>query len=167
MNLEFHDNEFNQIIKDILEHNEFSKMKNIEHHGITRLDHSLKVSYYSYKIAKAMHLDYLQTARGGLLHDFFFSPEDRSSKERLLSTFTHPAKALDTANTYFNLSRKEQDMIRSHMFPINISVPKYLESWIVSGVDKAVALSELSLKYKFKCRYAYNVVLLFVLGFIK
>ena len=53
------------------------------------------------------------------------------------------------------------------MFPINISVPKYLESWVVSGIDKVVAISELSLKYKFKFRYAYNVLLLFVLGFIK
>ena len=154
MNLEFHDNEFNQIIKDILEHNEFQKMRNIEHHGITRLDHSLKVSYYSYKIAKAMHLDYTETARGGLLHDFFFSPEERNSKDRFLSTFTHPVKAIETANTHFELSKKEQDMIRSHMFPINISVPKYLESWVVSGIDKVVAISELSLKYKFKFRYA-------------
>ena len=58
-------------------------------------------------------------------------------------------------------------MIRSHMFPINISIPKYAESWVVSTVDKFVAISELSLKYKFKFRYAYNVVLLFILGFIK
>lgn len=167
MNIISEDNEYLKIVNNILENKEFSKMKQIEHHGITRLDHSLKVSYYSYKIAKAMHLDYVETARGGLLHDFFFSPEERNAKDRLLSTFTHPAKALQTANANFNLSKKEQDMIRSHMFPINISVPKYLESWIVSSVDKVVALNEMSLKYRFKFRYAYNMVLLFVLGFIR
>ena len=167
MDLKFQDEIYNQIIKNILDNKEFQKMKTIEHHGITRLDHSLKVSDYSYKIAKKMHLDYIETARGGLLHDFFFSKEDRNSKERFISTFTHPEKALRTAKEHFNLSMKEQDMIRSHMFPINISVPKYLESWIVSGVDKVVAVNELAVKYKFKFRYAYNVLLLFVLGFIK
>ncbi len=167
MNFDLKDIEYIKIAKDILENEEFKKMDTIEHHGITRLNHSLKVSYYSYKIAKFLHLDYIETARGGLLHDFFFSPEIRDSKEKFISTFTHPAKALKTANSHFNLSLKEQDMIRSHMFPINIAIPKYAESWIVSSVDKIVALSELSLKYKYKFRYAYNVVLLFVLGFIK
>lgn len=167
MNFDLKDNEYMNITEDILKNKEFKKMDEIEHHGITRLNHSLKVSYYSYKIAKFLHLDYKQTARGGLLHDFFFSPIDRGAKEKFVSTFTHPVKALETAKNHFDLSLKEQDMIRSHMFPINVSIPKYAESWIVSSVDKVVALSELSLKYKFKFRYAYNVVLLFVLGFIK
>ena len=167
MNFDLKDNEYMSITKDILDNTEFMKMDEIEHHGITRLNHSLKVSYYSYKLSKILHLDYKETARGGLLHDFFFSPEVRDSKQKFISTFTHPAKALETANKYFVLSKKEQDMIRSHMFPINISIPKYAESWIVSLVDKIVAVSELSLKYKFKFRYAYNVVLLFILGFIK
>jgi len=162
-----HNNEYDQIIDNILENKEFKKMKKIEHHGVSRLDHCLKVSYYSYKIAKKMHLDYIETARGALLHDFFFSLDERNAKDKIVSTFTHPAKALETANKYFDLSKKEQDMIRSHMFPINISVPKYAETWIVSIVDKGVALNELSLKYKFKLRYAYNIVLLFILGFIR
>lgn len=161
------DGEYLKVIDDILENDEFKKMDTIEHHGITRLNHSLKVSYYSYKIAKLLRLDYKETARGGLLHDFFFSSLDRNSMDKFVSTFTHPAKALETACDNFDLSQKEKDMIRSHMFPINISVPKYAESWIVSTVDKFVAMGELSLKYKFKFRYAYNVVLLFVLGFIK
>ena len=167
MNFDLNDIEYMNIARDILENEEFKKMKFIEHHGITRLDHSIKVSYYSYKIAKFLRLDYKETIRGGLLHDFFFSSIERNTKDKFISTFTHPVKALETANNSFVLSKKEQDMIRSHMFPINISVPKYAESWIVSSVDKVVAISELSLKYKFKFRYAYNVVLLFVLGFIK
>ena len=167
MSLDLKDSEYLKIVRNILENDEFKQMEQIEHHGITRLDHSLKVSYYSYKITKVLHLDYRETARGGLLHDFFFSPESRDGKQRFLSTFTHPSKALDTAKNNFELSHKEEDMIRSHMFPINISIPKYAESWVVSTVDKFVAISELSLKYKFKFRYAYNVVLLFILGFIK
>lgn len=167
MNYQINDIEYKEIIKDIMKNKQFKKMKMIEHHGITRLDHSLKVSYYSYKVSKLLHLDYKETARGGLLHDFFFSPDERNAKDKLKSTFTHPKKALETANANFKLSQKEQDMIVSHMFPIYISIPKYLESWIVSIVDKAVAVSELSFKFKFKFRYAYNIALLFIIGFIK
>lgn len=161
------DSEYKRIVKNILDNEEFNKTKTIEHHGVNRFDHSVSVSYYSYKVAKALHLDYVGAARGGLLHDFFISPEERSQKERIISTFVHPKEALDTAKAQFELTVKEEDMIRSHMFPVNISVPKYMESWIVSFVDKAVAINEVSYKFKFKVRYAYNILLLFMLSFAK
>ncbi len=167
MDIQTQDLEYMRIVKNILDNEEFNKIKKIEHHGITRFNHSMRVSYYSYKVAKALHLDYVQTARGGLLHDFFLSPEDRGTKEKFISTFVHPKQAVETAKSQFTLSKKEEDMIRSHMFPINISVPKYMESWIVSTVDKVVAINELSLKFKFSLKYAYNIILLFMLGFVK
>ncbi len=155
------------IVNNILDNDEFLKIKSIEHHGISRYDHSLKVSYYSYKIAKILHLDYEQTARGGLLHDFFLSPEDRTQKDRLKSVFTHPKQAVLMAKSEFELTKKEEDMIRSHMFPINLSVPKYAESWIVSMVDKCVATNEFAIKFRFRLKYAYNLFLLFAFSIIK
>ena len=155
------------IVNNILDNKEFLKIKKIEHHGISRYDHSLKVSYYSYKIAKFLYLDYEQTAVGGLLHDFFLSPEDRTQSDRLKSVFTHPKQAVSMAKNYFNLTTKEEDMIRSHMFPINLSIPKYAESWIVSMVDKCVATNELALKFRFKLKYAYNLFLLFTISIMK
>ena len=65
------DQEYLLIIDNIMKNEEFKKMDNIKHHNTTRLDHSLKVSYYSYKIAKSLKLDYKDVARGGLLHDFY------------------------------------------------------------------------------------------------
>ena len=165
------DLQYIKIVNNILYNEEFQKIKKIEHHGITRYEHSLKVSYYSYKIAKLLRLDYEGAARGGLLHDFFISPEQRSKKERLVSVFTHPKEAALTAKENFMINAKEEDMIRSHMFPINLNVPKYLESWIVSFVDKGVALNEFSVKCGFKLRfaykYAYNFLALLMIGFIK
>ena len=155
------------IVNNILDNDEFVKIRQIEHHVISRYDHSLKVSYYSYKIAKALHLDYEQTAIGGLLHDFFLSPEDRTQKDRLVSVFTHPKQAVEMAKSQFDLTTKEIDMIRSHMFPINLSVPKYAESWIVSMVDKCVATNEFAIKFRFRLKYAYNLFLLFAISFIK
>ena len=161
------DLQYMSIVNNILDNDEFLKIKSIEHHGISRYDHSLKVSYYSYKIAKILHLDYEQTARGGLLHDFFLSPEDRTQKDRLKSVFTHPKQAVLMAKSKFELTKKEEDMIRSHMFPINLSVPKYAESWIVSMVDKCVATNEFAIKFRFRLKYAYNLFLLFAFSIIK
>ena len=161
------DLQYMSIVNNILDNDEFLKIRQIEHHGISRYDHSLKVSYYSYRIAKALHLDYEQTAVGGLLHDFFLSPEDRTQKDRLVSVFTHPKQAVDMAKSQFDLTTKEIDMIRSHMFPINLSVPKYAESWIVSMVDKCVATNEFAIKFRFRLKYAYNLFLLFAISFIK
>ncbi len=161
------DLQYMSIVNNILDNDEFLKIKQIEHHGISRYDHSIKVSYYSYKIAKALHLDYEQTAVGGLLHDFFLSPEDRTQKDRMKSVFTHPKHAVEMAKSQFELTKKEEDMIRSHMFPINLSVPKYAESWIVSMVDKCVATNEFAVKFRFRLKYAYNLFLLFAISIMK
>lgn len=161
------DLQYMKIVNNILDNDDFLKIKKIEHHGLSRYDHSLKVSYYSYKIAKMLRLDYEQTAIGGLLHDFFLSPDDRTQKDRVVSVFTHPKKAVSMAKSHFVLTSKEEDMIRSHMFPLNLSVPKYMESWIVSMVDKCVAAQEFSLKFKFRLKYAYNLFMLFAFSIIK
>ena len=65
--------EYKEIVKEILENPEFIKRKEYRHHeNISVYTHSLMVSYYSYKIAKKMHLDYESTAIAGILHDFYY-----------------------------------------------------------------------------------------------
>ena len=59
MNYLSKDIEYTKIVNHIMENEEFLKINNCKHHGITRLEHSLRVSYYSYKIAKFMHSDYV------------------------------------------------------------------------------------------------------------
>ena len=88
------DTEYLHLVNHILYNDEFKKIKDIEHHGVTRYDHSLRVSYYSYKISRILKLDYKQVATGGLLHDFFLSDEERNSKDSFISTFNHPKKAV-------------------------------------------------------------------------
>lgn len=161
------DIEYKEIVNHILINDEFNAIKQIEHHGVTRFDHSLKVSYYSYKLAKLLKLDSDEVARGGLLHDFFVSDENRTTKDRFVSTFVHPKKAVKNANEVFNISDKEQDIIRTHMFPINLAVPKYVESWLVSFVDKTVAIGEFTHKFGYKFAYLVNMYLLFFINYIK
>lgn len=150
------DNNYKLLVNDILEHKEFQKIDKIEHHQTSRLIHCLRVSYFSYKISKKLGLDYVSVARGGLLHDFFMSYSDRTKKERFFSTFTHPKYALINASNKFKLNNCEKDIIRTHMFPINIAIPRYLESWLVSLIDKAVAFYEFTSNYKYRLSSATN-----------
>jgi len=164
MNQINNDNKYINIVSHILDNDEFNKIKNIEHHGVSRYDHSLKVSYYSYKIAKLLKLDFQETARGGLLHDFFLSSNDRNTKERLVSTFNHSKKAVENASLQFNVTPKEIDIIKSHMFPLNATLPKYAESWVVNIVDKVVGAMEFSRKFKYKFSYLANLYLIFLIN---
>lgn len=147
MNYYQKDCEYNKIINNIMKNKEFIKINNCRHHGITRLEHSLRVSYFSYKICKKLKLNYKETAVAGLLHDFFID-EQLTKKEHCLSAFTHPKKSLSNSMKHFKLTDMQKDIIYSHMFPlIPTRPPKYLESWLVSMVDKVVASYEFFLSY--------------------
>ena len=161
------DDSYKRIVDDILQNDEFNKLKSIEHHGLTRYDHCLKVSYYSYKFAKSLKLDYKQVARAGLLHDFFISGDEKNLKDKIKLFVMHPKKAEKKAKEIFDLTEKESDIILSHMFPISFTVPKYIESWIVTAVDKGVATYEFCKKFHKQIGYAMNVYLIFFLNFLK
>lgn len=160
------DDEYLKLVKEIIDDNKFLKLKKCEHHGISRYEHSVKVSYNAYKFAKKHGLDYKEVAVGGLLHDFFLD-ENYGIKERFISTFTHPSKAVNNASISFDINSKEIDIIKCHMFPLNFSVPRYKESWIVSLYDKKVAIGEFTSKLGYKLRYAGNLALLILFNFIK
>ena len=168
MNYLFNDDEYNKIIKPIIDNEEFIKINNCRHHGITRLEHSLRVSYYSYKISKKLKLNYKQVAEAGLLHDFFIN-DQLTYRQQRLSAFTHPRKCLENACKYFNLTSLQKDIIFSHMFPlIPNRIPKYMESWVVSFVDKFVATYEfVKSYYKLYFFKAEKYALLFMFVFTK
>ena len=159
--------EFSTLTEDILNNKEFKKVKYIEHHGSTRYEHLMRVSYNSYRVAKFLHFRYKEVARAALLHDFFYSDELRTQKEKFISTFTHPKLALENSMKNFELNDLEQNIIKSHMFPIAFYLPRYKESILVSIVDKLVASYEFAHKFKIKFRYAFNVMCLLVIGIIK
>lgn len=160
----YHDYEYMNITYDILNNNEFLEIKTCKHHGTTRLEHSLRVSYYSYLLTKKLHLNYVATARGGLLHDFF-REKDLTRKSKKFSMMYHPYLALRNACETFEVSDLEKDIIINHMFPsLPHKIPKYLESWIVSLVDKTIAIYEFYASYGkayfYKLSNLYLIILL-------
>lgn len=133
-------NEFFSIIKPIINNCEFDKLKDIRHHGITRYDHCMRVAYYSYIVTKFLRLNYKDTTEAALLHDFF---TDEVVEENFIKRLTnHPNIAYSNASKYFKLNKMQEDIIKTHMFPITLTPPKYLESWIVDIVDDIAAVYE-------------------------
>lgn len=163
-----YDIEYTNLVEDILMNKEFNELDKIEHHGLSRYNHCLKVSYYSYKIAKKLRLDVKSVARAGLLHDFFFSDDERTQFERVFSTFVHPKKAVQNSKRIFGINELEENIILSHMFPVSlIELPKYAESWVVNTVDKTVGMYEFIFKFKYQVSYLINIYLILMLSVLK
>lgn len=158
------DSEYKKIVKDILRNKEFKKLYNIEHHGISRMEHSIKISYYSYLIAKKLKMDYVSVARGGLLHDFFLNGDERNSGKKFLDTFTHPSLAVQTTKSNFDINEVEENIIVSHMFPIYLSLPKHKESVLVNIVDKVIGCKEML--RGFRCKFVYKFKYTYVLALL-
>lgn len=160
------DKEYKGIVKEILRDRTFKKMYNIEHHGISRWEHLIKISYYSYKVAKRLKMDYISVARGALLHDFYLDGDERDAKRKFLDTFTHPKKALITSDNYFKINDIEKNIIVSHMFPMYPALPKYKESVLVNAVDKIIGSYEMAREYRYKFKYQFNYLFLLTILFI-
>lgn len=135
------------LVSDLLEHDEVQRLKQFRHHvHTTRFQHSLNVSYYSYWLCRRFHWDAVSAARAGLLHDLYFyetSEYDREQAPNQISHLTfHPKLALLNASMRFSLNAMEKDIIVHHMWPISRQRPQYKESFVVSFVDKYVAVLE-------------------------
>ncbi len=141
----YEDKEFNEIINKYIIHPKFQQLKDFKHHGHSRYDHSLRVAYYTYKVTKALHLNYEQSTEAALLHDFFL---DEVIEEKSINRMRHhPKYAAINAAKYFNIDNKQQNMIRTHMFPVTLTPPTYLEGWILDFVDDGVAIYEKKTSY--------------------
>lgn len=159
---EFLDEEFCDLIRPIKNLDEYQKLKSIKHHGITRYEHSLRVAYYSYIITKALKLDYKETTEAALLHDFFI--DEVKEKNPIARLRQHPEYAVLNASKIIDLSEKQVDIIKTHMFPITFTPPKYLESWVVDIIDDIASIYERGNNIRKNCKTA--MIFLYVLLFI-
>lgn len=157
--------EFEDIIKPIIDNEEFRKLKSVSHHGISRFDHSLRVAYFSYRISKLLHLSYKETAEAALLHDFFVDEVD--DENGLFKLRRHPEHAVNNASKHFDLTDRQKDIIKTHMFPITFTPPKYIESWIVDIVDDFSAVYERYYSLKKEMRAATSFMLILLVNIIR
>lgn len=128
---------------DLLESEQVRSMGQWHHHGpVTCLDHSLFVSYLSFRTARLLRLDYRAAARAGLLHDLYlYDPATKPSPRQCIE---HPRIAARNAGALTPLSPKERNIILSHMWPLGGALPRSLEAWLVDLVDTLCAGLEVS-----------------------
>lgn len=136
---------FKEHFEEIAKNSGISQTKEFMQHGTTtRYLHSIAVAYYSYSLAVLLgRQDHLkELVRGALAHDYFLYNSKIPGPYRRGHGANHPQIALENAEKEFSLTEMERDIIAKHMFPLTIKPPKYMESVIVSIVDKGCAVYE-------------------------
>ena len=142
-------NDFLNIVNDILENPKFKELKKIKHHGDcnTIYQHSIKTAYFAYKFCKICDLsrkDTIEITRATILHDFY-DEEWRYAKRTNffeMHAFKHGEIAAKNAKKYFNISERQKDAITNHMFPLTIW-PHHKEGWVVTLADKVISTKEM------------------------
>jgi uncharacterized protein len=158
------DEEYVSYIEDLLATDEVQRLADYtQHMNSTRLEHSISVSYNSYKLAKQFNGDARATARAGLLHDLFYYDWRTTKFDEGSHAYMHPRIAVKNAEKITELSDLERDIIIKHMWGATITPPKYKESYIVTMVDKYCAIREAAVplvdrfnSYKARLRKEWN-----------
>ena len=127
---------FSRVVGDLLSTPQVQSMAAIRHHrAMTCYDHSLLVSYVSFRLARRWGWDYAAAARGGLLHDLYLYDAKDKSAHPGWQCFDHPRAAARNAEALTRLSSKERNIILSHMWPLGGQLPRSPEALLVDLVD--------------------------------
>ena len=134
---------------DILQSGNFKSTNSfIQHGSVSVHSHSIRVAECSLKLEKfleklGIHCHERDLVRGALLHDYFlYDWHDKYSHEKLHG-FHHPYVALENASREYQLTPRERDIIRKHMWPLTLKFPKYAESYVIVCIDKYTAMLEI------------------------
>lgn len=136
--------EYYQIIEPIINHPEAQRRKKYPHHiDESVYEHVIRVSYDCYKIGKRLNMDYKSLAIAGLLHDFYEHPWQYSNEKKPFfqnHAFTHAKNAVLNSKKFFGeniITPKIENIMITHMFPLNKKIPNSKEAWLLTLIDKA------------------------------
>lgn len=138
---------------DILASRNFGKTRQyIQHGDMTVNEHVWNVAKYSIAISDTFHIscNRRELIRGALLHDYFLYDWHKPHKQNPLQLhgFFHPSIALKNASEEYELTDREKDIIKKHMWPLTIVPPACREAWIVTTADKYCSLMETIHRHK-------------------
>ena len=118
----------------------------IQHGTVSVQEHCKEVARTSLRASRKLRLGCRERelVRGALLHDYFLYDwhVGAPAKWSNLHGFHHPRIALLNAMKEYKLTKREQDIIRKHMWPLTVKPPLCREAWLVTLVDKYCALKE-------------------------
>lgn len=132
--------EFQRYLCKIMRDEKTLQMKKYIQHGVvSTYEHCENVARVCFKINKAIgeKADMETLLRSAFLHDFYLYDWHEKKLKNKIHGFTHPKVAAKNAKKYFNISEKEQQIIRSHMWPLTVfRMPMSREAWILCLADK-------------------------------
>ena len=138
--------EYIETMEELLADPQVQSMGEMAHHiQSTTLSHSIHVTNTACKMADALHLKVhtKDLVRGCMLHDFYLYEYAKTDLNAYQHGTGHASVALENARERYDLSEIEQNMIYSHMWPLNIThLPKYKESALIVLADKYCAMVE-------------------------
>lgn len=121
----------------------------IQHGNVTVNNHCMNVAKYSLAISRKLEklgikCEKPELIRGALLHDYFLYDWHTPDyiKPHKLHGFYHPGTALRNARKEYELTPREEDIIKKHMWPLTVVPPMCREAWIVTTADKWCSLLE-------------------------
>ncbi|MGN0974563.1 MAG: HD domain-containing protein [Gemmiger sp.] len=116
-----------------------------QHRTTTTYDHCVHVAKSSYRLARflGIRIDGAALARGAMLHDYYLYDTRCKNCSAYSHGIHHAARALRNAGEQYELSPIEQNIIYSHMWPLNLThLPRCREAVLVCMADKYCALLE-------------------------
>ena len=139
--------EIDSIMEEICADPRVQEMKRYIQHGrVTTYEHCRRVTGLSLKIDRRLHLhsDLPTLVRGAMLHDFYlYYWHNEDNGEHNWHGYIHAERARKNAQKYMGADKRVQDVIYSHMWPLNLTrIPASREAWIVCLADKFVSLKE-------------------------
>ena len=144
----YREKEFYKLAEPILRNSEFQRRRTFLHHQDSVYEHSLRVAWTAYKMAKRIQLykkiNIQNVVIGALLHDFYLKPW-RENKNPILwkkHGFIHGSIAAMNSYQFFPdlMNIRIENAIKRHMFPLTVIPPRYIEGWIITMADKYVSL---------------------------
>lgn len=119
----------------------------IQHGTVSVKKHCLNVAKYSLALSKKLpfRINRRDLIRGALLHDYFLYDwhiDSDANVHRRLHGFYHPGIALCNADKEYDLTLREKDIIKKHMWPLTVVPPMCREAWIVTMADKYCSILE-------------------------
>ena len=116
----------------------------MQHSDISVYKHCISVAYTSVELVErfSLNVNRKELIRGALLHDYFLYDWHEKNAGHRFHGFIHAGRALQNAKNDFELTRREENIISRHMFPLNIVPPMCKEAWLVCLADKICASKE-------------------------
>ena len=138
---------YKEYATDILKSENFKNTRNyIQHGSMSVHSHCMDVARKSIAISKFLKIpcNERDLIRGALLHDYFLYDWHNKDREnyQFFHGFYHPGIALKNASKEYDLTPRERDIIKKHMWPPTITPPRCREAWIVTTADKYCSLLE-------------------------